>query len=162
MTLATATRDTLEHLSVDDCLALLPTRLVGRAAVVRGGVPVVLPVNYAFVDGAVVFRTGTGVLLDAAAAGAHVAFQVDDIDEGTHRGWSVLVTGRAQEVWDAVESTAALDHVGRPWAGACARASSGSCRRPAPGGASRRTTRTSAPGRADPQRRVGGVWALNV
>lgn len=151
---ATATRDRLEALSIDDCLALLPTRLVGRAAVVRDGVPVVLPVNYAFVDGAVVFRTGTGALLDAAAAGAHIAFQVDDIDEHTHRGLSVLVTGRAQEVWDAVESTAALDHVGRPWAGACAR-------RPDPVGDQHRAAHHA--GRRERQRLVGlthsGVWA---
>lgn len=117
MTIAATAPDTLEPLTVDECLSLLPTRAVGRLAVVRDGLPVVLPVNYAFVDGTVVFRTGAGLLLDTAASGAHVAFEVDDVDEQAHRGWSVLVTGRAQEVWDAVESTTALERVGRPWPG---------------------------------------------
>jgi nitroimidazol reductase NimA-like FMN-containing flavoprotein (pyridoxamine 5'-phosphate oxidase superfamily) len=42
------------------------------------GLPAIIPVNYRFIDGAVVFRTGTGLKLAAATGGEVVAFEVDD------------------------------------------------------------------------------------
>ena len=42
--------------------------------------PAALPVNFALLDGEIVFRTATGSKLAAALAKAVVAFQADDID----------------------------------------------------------------------------------
>lgn len=67
---------------------------VGRVGVVADGRPVVLPVNYAIVDGAVVFRTGRGAKPTAARDGAPVAFEVDEIERRGRKGgvWRSTVT----------------------------------------------------------------------
>ena len=49
------------------------------------------------------FRTDPGSKLDAAAAGAPVAFEVDAVDERDRSGWSVVVCGRAGEVSDPAD-----------------------------------------------------------
>jgi nitroimidazol reductase NimA-like FMN-containing flavoprotein (pyridoxamine 5'-phosphate oxidase superfamily) len=59
---------------------------------------VILPVNSTVDGGAMVFRTDPGSKLDAAAAGATVAFEVDAADERDRTGWSVMVRGQAAEV----------------------------------------------------------------
>lgn len=106
----------LEVLGVDDCLGLLRTRCVGRLAYVDDGHPRILPLNYTVVDGQVVMRTRYGDTLDTLAARAPVAFEVDDIDPGDHRGWSVVVHGKAEEVWDPGELARLRAVPLRPWA----------------------------------------------
>src|SRR3954469_14084185 len=86
-------------LTEQECLRLLATRTFGRLAFVyRPGVPLILPVNYTLDDEAVVLRSGQGPKLQAAERGDRVSFEVDDIDEATRQGWSVVVTGRARRV----------------------------------------------------------------
>ena len=59
-----------------------------------------MPVNHG-VDGAnVVFRTTWGSKLQVAEDAATVAFEVDGIDPGRSAGWSVLVKGTAEAVYD--------------------------------------------------------------
>lgn len=87
----------LTILTPEDCRRLLTEATVGRLAVVRGGYPVVVPVNYAMHGDRIVVRTGPGTKL----SGAHqhrVAFEVDEVDEVWRAGWSVLVQGFAVEV----------------------------------------------------------------
>lgn len=88
----------LEILRPDECLQLLVahTPKVGRVGVIQDDRPLVLPVNYAIADGAVVFRTGRGAKLAAAVDGAAVAFEVDAIDASWEEGWSVVVHGHAE------------------------------------------------------------------
>lgn len=57
------------------------------------GDPGVLPVSYAFVDGAIVFATDDASPLERTLG--RVAFEVDHVDEALQRGWSVLVIGEA-------------------------------------------------------------------
>lgn len=64
------------------------------------GEPLVLPVNHAYVDGAVVFRTSVGEKLAAAQRGAPMSFEVDDWDAATRSGWSVVVRGTAEVVYE--------------------------------------------------------------
>ena len=45
-----------------------------------------------------VFRTAAGTKLEAALKESVVAFQVDDFDAEGHRGWSVLMVGKATEL----------------------------------------------------------------
>ena len=52
--------------------------------------PAIFPVNYALLDGEIVFMTGEGTKLRAALERAVVAFQVDHIDEADAAGWSVM------------------------------------------------------------------------
>ena len=92
----------LETLTVEECLRLLESQAVGRLGFVDDGRPQVLPVNYRFHEGAVVFRTTHGRLLDAIHLSA-AAFEIDEIDNARHTGWSVVVHGRAEEVSRAEE-----------------------------------------------------------
>lgn len=80
----------------NECWQLLACAAVGRVALVRGGLPSVLPVNIHAADGAVWFRAGPGALLDAALANDVLAVEADEVDPFGHTGWSVVVTGRAE------------------------------------------------------------------
>jgi nitroimidazol reductase NimA-like FMN-containing flavoprotein (pyridoxamine 5'-phosphate oxidase superfamily) len=93
----------LEVLTEQECRELLanPPVHVGRVALIDGGRPLILPVNYLFTDGAVVFRTDPGTKLATALREEQVAFEVDAVDTAWREGWSVVVLGRAEEVTDA-------------------------------------------------------------
>jgi uncharacterized protein len=86
-------------LDTDECLELLGRRSFGRVGAKIADDPIVLPVFYALLDGAIIFRTDPGTKLIAAVLELRVAFEVDDADEG----WSVMVVGRAHEVRAAAE-----------------------------------------------------------
>ncbi|KOG37099.1 helix-turn-helix domain-containing protein [Streptomyces resistomycificus] len=105
------------ELSTYECRALLSTHGVGRLALSTAEGPVIVPVNYSVVDGAVVFRTAAGAT-PALAVGCRVAFEADRIDEVFSRGWSVLVRGDARSVTDPEEARR-LDRraYSTPWAG---------------------------------------------
>ena len=106
------------HLTVlarAECLALLATRSVGRMAyVARAGVPDIAPVNYALDGDAVLVRSGPGPKLQAAERREVVAFEVDDLDEDGHRGWSVVVVGRAATV-PAAQVAQLGERLPEPW-----------------------------------------------
>ena len=106
----------LETLPFALCLRLLASVPVGRVGFVADGEVQVLPVNHV-VDGQdVVFRTAHGSKLSAAEGEKPVTFEVDDYDERTHSGWSVVVTGRSEPVDEDAEVDR-LDRAGlRPWA----------------------------------------------
>jgi nitroimidazol reductase NimA-like FMN-containing flavoprotein (pyridoxamine 5'-phosphate oxidase superfamily) len=103
MTLEIDPKTRLEVLARPECLRLLQGHTLGRLAVVdEDARPYVFPVNYAVVDGSVVFRTGDGTKLHRAP-GHWVAFEVDGVDAVYHTGWSVLVSGVAEAVTIAAE-----------------------------------------------------------
>jgi nitroimidazol reductase NimA-like FMN-containing flavoprotein (pyridoxamine 5'-phosphate oxidase superfamily) len=96
-------RDGLEVLDRAECLRLLGGAAVGRIAGTSGALPVVLPVGYALDGESIVLETGRGTTLDFATSGAVVAFEVDNLHERGHSGWTVMVTGVAEEVQDDEE-----------------------------------------------------------
>ncbi|MGI5452133.1 helix-turn-helix domain-containing protein [Streptomyces sp. CA-249302] len=107
----------LAELGVPECRELLATHGVGRIAVPTVSGPVVVPVNYSLVDGAIVFRTEPGSI-PSQAAGCQIAFEVDRIDDAFSSGWSVLVRGRARTVTDPDEVRRLADRArSAPWAG---------------------------------------------
>jgi nitroimidazol reductase NimA-like FMN-containing flavoprotein (pyridoxamine 5'-phosphate oxidase superfamily) len=106
----------LTELSESECLRLLGQRAVGRVALVVDGRPLVLPVSFVFRNGAVLFRTGWGLKLDAAVHGAPIAFEIDDVDHTQLTGWSVLVQGQAEQITAPAELEALQDAPLRPWA----------------------------------------------
>jgi uncharacterized protein len=87
----------VEELSRERCLELLRDQVVGRLAVVIGGRPDIMPVNYLLDGEGVVIRTAAGTKLDAAS-GAPVAFEVDEVDRDLRSGWSVVIHGIAHEI----------------------------------------------------------------
>jgi uncharacterized protein len=94
----------LEMLDYDECLRLLAAGRLGRIGIVDHGQPVILTVNYALDGEAPVFRTGPGLKL-RMGAGSPACFQLDSWDLDTNSGWSVLVTGRLEEVTGYDEGT---------------------------------------------------------
>jgi nitroimidazol reductase NimA-like FMN-containing flavoprotein (pyridoxamine 5'-phosphate oxidase superfamily) len=93
----------LTELDEAECRRRLGESGIGRAGVTIGALPAIFPVNYAVFEGDVVFRTGPGTKLDAAVAGAVIAFEIDQIDRFSHAGWSVLVVGKAGPITDPDE-----------------------------------------------------------
>src|SRR5206468_10350409 len=92
----------VEILSEQECLRLLRSRSLGRVALVDDGQPVILPVNYAADDRAVVIRTAPGMKLRSAPMSA-VAFEVDEVDADRGIAWSVVVRGVAYEITHALD-----------------------------------------------------------
>jgi len=90
-------------LSRRECLALLATVEVGRLGVSIEALPAILPVNFRLFRDRIIIRTVPGTKLDAAAAQAVVAFEVDDYDPQGTWGWSVLVRGAGAEIVDPGE-----------------------------------------------------------
>lgn len=86
----------IEVLEPEECRRLLAQDVIGRVAVVIGVTPMILPVNYAVDGDAIVIRTMAGSRLDVGQGRA--AFEVDSFDRTRRSGWSVLVTGRLEEV----------------------------------------------------------------
>ena len=108
----------LQELTVEECYLLLETQQVGRLGVNAEHYPLIFPVNYALDRGVIVIRTHPGTKL-AAASHANVTFEVDQINQPTRSGWSVLVRGLAEEVTAAhraelIERTRASGV--QPWA----------------------------------------------
>ena len=107
----------LRVLDRDQCLRLLANDEIGRLAVIAGNAPAIFPVNYALDGDTVVFRTDPGTKLDHGPR-ARASFEVDSFDRTRRAGWSVVATGRLEEVtrYDA----ATFDRVRRlaidPWA----------------------------------------------
>jgi len=90
----------LRVLGLEECLSRLRTTPLGRLAFVSDGDPVVLPVNHAVDGNDVVFRTAAGSKLFAAERATSVAYEVDGYDVGRRYGWSVLVRGVAEAVYE--------------------------------------------------------------
>jgi nitroimidazol reductase NimA-like FMN-containing flavoprotein (pyridoxamine 5'-phosphate oxidase superfamily) len=102
------------HLDRAGCLTLLLSQRVGRIGL-PGTDASIVPVNYVFVGGAVVFRT------DSTSRAVHhegdvVAFEVDGVDQAGRAGWSVVVHGRLTDAADIVASDRAIGEMLDTWA----------------------------------------------
>jgi len=110
--------DDLTELPYDKCLELISGGVVGRVGICVDSVPRIIPVNYALIDEAVVFRTAPYTLLGEHAWRRNLAFQVDHLDYAGHKGWSVLATGPGEMVDDERELSSIREVWDpRPWAG---------------------------------------------
>ena len=107
--------DHLIELDEAECLRLIARGHFGRVGVVDDGRPIILPVNYVFDQGYVIFQSTEGTKLDVALAGRSIAFQIDAIDPMYHGGFSVLAYGAA-EVVDAPDEIERLSELPLlPW-----------------------------------------------
>jgi nitroimidazol reductase NimA-like FMN-containing flavoprotein (pyridoxamine 5'-phosphate oxidase superfamily) len=112
-----------ENLDQAECLRLVSLGVIGRLAYVGRYDLTVLPVNYRLVDGAILFRTaqdsltGEDLRTGIRHADYKVAFEVDQFDEATHEGWSVLLQGPAHHLDTEEEQAAAMAAGVEPWPG---------------------------------------------
>ena len=93
----------LQQLSREECLTLMASVPVGRVIYTRRALPAVELVNFALDHGDIVIRTDGGGKLAAAARGAVVAFEADQLDLAARFGWSVTAIGPSGEVTDPAE-----------------------------------------------------------
>ena len=87
----------IELIDRDECIALLAADEVGRLAVVDGARPVIFPVNYVLDGEDIVFRTAPGTKVEQGPR-SPACFEIDSFDRAHQAGWSVVVTGRLEEV----------------------------------------------------------------
>lgn len=114
--LLTTDHQGLDVLSSEECAELVAGEEIGRVGFNQRGQTIILPVNYAFIAGSVLFRTAPGSKLDIALIGGPTSFEVDAWDAETRSGWSVLIKGRSAEVTDEWVVSLA-EHFGvEPWA----------------------------------------------
>lgn len=109
----------ITQLPEQECRDLLTTTTVGRIAFVDAGGQQLVPVNFAFIDDAIYFRTLPDGFLSGLAHGhPDVAFGVDHHDAMFRHGWNVTVKGKAEHVEDRATINKVLGHERlRPWAG---------------------------------------------
>ncbi len=87
---------TFQRLEDDECEHLVRNATVGRVAwLSRLGLQV-LPVTYTVMERNLYFRTAAKSILADFGEPTEVAVQIDDIDQDTASGWSVLVQGEAR------------------------------------------------------------------
>lgn len=108
-------RHGLEIMDRQECLSLLASVPVGRLGLSIDALPVIVPVNFCLDADRLVIGTGEGSKLDAAVAGAVVAFEADHWDPIDHSGWSVLVQGPTWVVTDPGEVARCRELPLRPW-----------------------------------------------
>ena len=112
----------IEELDEAESLRLISAGGIGRIAYQSRFGPAVLPVNYKWHDGAIVFRTARHSALDedlqtGIAGGEYmVAFEIDDFDVPGRQGWSVLIQGPAHHVESEAEREDAARSGVQPWA----------------------------------------------
>lgn len=107
------------ELSHDECRALLATTTVGRIAFVDDDGQQLVPVNFAYLEGAIYFRTlPEGFLSRLGQGDPAVAFGVDHHDDMYRDGWNVTVKGHVEHVEDqeTIDMVLAYERL-RPWAG---------------------------------------------
>ena len=107
---------TFSAISPARCVELLEAQTVGRVAWQAADAPEILPVVYTWHENSVIFRTSPYGPMSALSQPTDVAFEIDELDQQHHRGWSVVVHGRAQAVVRPDEVVRLWAVSGVPWA----------------------------------------------
>jgi hypothetical protein len=90
-------------LTREECFELLATSAMGRVTLSVGALPTILPVGFALLGSDVVFRPFFGAMISPSGVDVVLAFQADDFDAPTQKGWSIEVQGIARSVEDLDE-----------------------------------------------------------
>jgi len=104
--------DLVTTLSTEESWAFLAGEEIGRLAYRLADEVHITPVNFAVVDGRLVFRTAEGSKLLGVMMHKNVALEVDEFDR--IRATSVIVRGTARHLRD-VEADALADIALYPW-----------------------------------------------
>ena len=105
----------LRVMGLDESLERLTGVPIGRFAFLLDGEISVLPVQHTLDGVDVCFRTAGDSKIEAALDGDRVAFEVDQFDPVTRKGWSVLVQGTPVLVDDPAEVKTLDSLAGRAW-----------------------------------------------
>ena len=107
-----------DELTAEECWELLAAQAVGRIGYTGTHGPQILPVNHAVDGDTIVFRTAAYNSLARDVSGNRVAFEVDDLNEPSCTGSSVLAVGPAEMVNDPDDLVRlwTRDGAAEPWA----------------------------------------------
>ena len=107
-----------EAIGRQQCFDLIESHHLGRIAWQAADLPQILPVTYAMHQGSVYFRTAPDGILSELALPTRVALEVDELDQQTRSGWSIVLHGRTSAVSEpeALADLWAADSL-VPWAG---------------------------------------------
>jgi nitroimidazol reductase NimA-like FMN-containing flavoprotein (pyridoxamine 5'-phosphate oxidase superfamily) len=94
----------------------LAQHTAGRIGFLAPQGPQILPVTYQYRNGNAIFRTSPIGVLSGLVRRTSVAFEIDEIDEQNHSGWSVLVLGFAEAMAHNYLLTTAWETGPVPWA----------------------------------------------
>lgn len=87
----------LRELTIDECESLLRRHRHGHIAMRDAEGAYVVPISYAYADGAIYGHAAPGRKIALMRRWPHVAFQVEDVEHGA-RWRSVVVRGRFEEL----------------------------------------------------------------
>lgn len=90
--------DGFRPISPTRCQEFLESQSIGRVAWQAADGPQILPVTYACHDGTIIFRTSPHGVLSELVRPTDVALEIDELDQESHQGWSIVVQGRAQGI----------------------------------------------------------------
>jgi nitroimidazol reductase NimA-like FMN-containing flavoprotein (pyridoxamine 5'-phosphate oxidase superfamily) len=118
----------IEELSAAQIEQLLHEQVIGRIGCHAAGRTYVVPITYAYIDGAIVCHTGNGQKVEMMRENPNVCFEVEDLHR-LPRWASVIVHGRYEELSGAPADAALAQLVARlgvsppaagamPWQGA--------------------------------------------
>ena len=97
----------LGQLNEEEVEQLLKEKLVGRIGCCTEGLPYIIPISYAYVNGYIYARTFEGMKLDIMRQNPSICFQVDDIPDMSN--WkSVIAWGEFEELTERSERNKAL------------------------------------------------------
>jgi nitroimidazol reductase NimA-like FMN-containing flavoprotein (pyridoxamine 5'-phosphate oxidase superfamily) len=94
-----------EAIGPRQCFDLIEAHHLGRIAWQAADRPQILPVTYALHEGSVYFRTLPEGILAELAQPTSVALEVDELDQQTRSGWSIVLHGRTSAVREPDELT---------------------------------------------------------
>lgn len=107
----------LTVLSEQKCLELLRGSRYGRVALCMPDGPQIIPVNFTVTEDSVIFRTTPYSVLGSHAWQTRLALEVDQIDEESEAGWSVVVFGPGTRIDAGHELDEIVEHWNpHPWA----------------------------------------------
>ncbi len=95
--------DAFTPISPIRCQELLKSQNIGRVVWQAADGLQILPVTYAVHDGTIIFRTSPYGVLSELIRSTDVALEIDELDQESRRGWSVVLHGRAQGVAEPVQ-----------------------------------------------------------
>ena len=106
-----------EAIGRQQCLDLVESHHLGRVAWQAADRPQILRVTYAMHEGSVYFRTAPDSILAELVQPTSVALEVDELDQQSRSGWSIVLHGRTSAVSepDALDDLWASDSL-VPWA----------------------------------------------
>jgi nitroimidazol reductase NimA-like FMN-containing flavoprotein (pyridoxamine 5'-phosphate oxidase superfamily) len=107
-------RGELRELDPEECWELLRCKRVGRIAYCGPDGPEVLPMNYVVAGDSVLFRTAPSTALGHHLRLDTAVFQVDEVDDYTESGWSVMLRGTVDPVEG--QDLTGIDQRPEPWA----------------------------------------------